>query len=78
VTKQIELPPPRTRSPGAERMARCRQRRQSGMRCLMIELRETEIDVLIWRRLLAAERRHNNAAVRRALYRFLDDTLSDA
>jgi hypothetical protein len=41
----------------------------------MIELRETEIDVLIWRRLLAAESRHDNAAVRRALYQFLDDAL---
>ena len=78
VTEQIELHPPRMRSPGGERMARCRQRRQNGMRCLTIELRETEIDVLIWRRLLAGESRHDNAAVRRALYRFLDDTLSDA
>jgi hypothetical protein len=75
VTEPIALPPPRMRSPGAERMARCRQRRQNGMRCLMIELRETEIDVLIWRRLLAAESRHDNAAVRRALYQFLDDAL---
>ena len=75
MTEQIELPPPRMRSPGAERMARCRQRRQNGMRCLIIELRETEIDALIGRHLLAAESRHDNAAVRRGLYQFLDDAL---
>jgi hypothetical protein len=66
------LPP---RSAGAERMARCRRRRQKGMRCLMIEVRETEVDVLIRRRLLAVESRHDKAAVRRALYRFFDATL---
>jgi hypothetical protein len=41
----------------------------------MIELRETEVDVLIGRQLLAAESRNDTAAVRRALYHFLDDTL---
>jgi hypothetical protein len=66
---------PQPPSPGAERMARCRRRRQKGMRCLMIELRETEVDVLIRRRLLTAESRHEKAAVRHALYQFLDDTL---
>jgi hypothetical protein len=75
VTKQIEPAPAPARSPGAERMARCRQRRQKGMRCLMIELRETEVDVLVRCRLLAAESRHNKGAVRRALYQFLDGAL---
>ena len=64
-----------SRSPGAERTARYRRRRQKGMRCLMIELRETEVDVPIRRRLLAADSRHDKAAVRQALYQFLDDTL---
>jgi len=32
-------------SPAAERMRR--QRRRDGFRCLMVELRETEIDALI-------------------------------
>jgi hypothetical protein len=67
--------PPPPRSAGAERMARCRRRRQKGMRCLMIELRETEVDVLIRRRLLAVESRHDKAAVRHARYQFLDDAL---
>jgi hypothetical protein len=31
----------------AERMRRHRQRRRDGLRCLVIELRETEIDVLL-------------------------------
>ena len=34
-------------NPAAERMRRHRQRRRDGLRCLMIELRETEIDVLV-------------------------------
>jgi hypothetical protein len=41
----------------------------------MVELRETEVDVLIRRRLLAAESRHNKGAVLHALYQFLDATL---
>jgi len=37
------------RSPAAERMRLYRERRRSGLRCLLIELRETEIDALIRR-----------------------------
>ena len=51
--------PPRTEpaapSAVAERMRRHRQRRRHGLRCFMIELRETEIDALIRNGLLAAE-----------------------
>ena len=43
-------------SPAAERMRRHRQRRRDGLRCLNVELRETEIDTLIGRRLLNAKR----------------------
>ena len=64
-----------SRSAGAERMARCRQRRRNGMRCLMIELRETEVDALIRHRLLGPDDRNNRAAVKKALYHFLDDAL---
>jgi hypothetical protein len=35
------------RTPAAERMRRHRQRRRDGLRCLVVELRETEIDVLV-------------------------------
>jgi hypothetical protein len=40
-----------------------------------IELRETEIDALIRRRRLDPDSRGDLAAVRRALYGFLEDTL---
>ena len=65
----------RPRSPNAERMARCRQRRKSGMRCLMIEFREAEVDALIRHRLLGPDDRYNRSSVVQALYRFLDETL---
>jgi hypothetical protein len=62
-------------SPGAERMRRHRQRRQRGMRSITIELREAEIDALIQGRRLAPDSRGDLAAVRQALYGFLDDNL---
>ena len=65
----------RPRSPNAERMARCRQRRKSGMRCLMIEFREAEVDALIRHRLLGPDDRDNRSSVIQALYRFLDEAL---
>ena len=67
--------PTRSRSPGAERMRRHRDRRQKGLRCVRIELRETEIDVLIRRGRLAGDSRGDLAAVRTVLYGFLDDYL---
>ena len=45
------------------------------MRCLTIELRETEIDVLIEKGLLASETRHDPGAICDALYAHLDQTL---
>ena len=65
----------RPRSLNAERMARCRQRRKNGMRCVMIELREAEVDALIRHRLLGPDDRNYRPAVLQALYRFLDETL---
>jgi hypothetical protein len=56
-------------------MRRHRERRRKELRSFRIELRESEIGVLIRHRLLAADGRHDNAAVLRAFYRFLDDTL---
>jgi hypothetical protein len=46
--------------------------RSSGLRFLGIELREREIEALIRRGQLHADQRANSAAVRRALYGFLD------
>jgi hypothetical protein len=45
------------------------------MRSITIELRETEIDALIRARRLAPDNRGDLAAVREALYAFLDDNL---
>ena len=59
----------------AERMRWTRQRRRQGLRCLTIELREREIDALIRRKKLAADDRANLAAIRQALYGFLDHYL---
>jgi len=73
------LPPPTTepatRTAAAERMRRHRQRRRDGLRCFMIELRETEIDVLIRKGLLKPETRNDTSAIIDALYAYLDHTL---
>jgi len=62
-------------TPAAERIRRSRQRRHKGLRCLVIELRATEIDALVRNGLLKVEMRHCSDAVIEALYRFLDHTL---
>jgi len=58
-----------------ERMRRHRQRRREGLRCVTVELRETEIQALITRGLLAPETRNDTNAIIEALYAFLDRTL---
>jgi hypothetical protein len=52
-----------------------RERRSLGLRCLTIELRETEIDALIREGLLISETRNDTNALRGALYEFLDSVL---
>jgi hypothetical protein len=64
------------RSPAAERMRLHRERRRDGVRCVMIELRETEIDVLVQKGLLNADTRNDARAVREALYQHFDSTLN--
>ena len=59
------------RSPAAERMRRHRSRKRKGLRCVTIQLRETEIDVLIGKGFLKADARNDPQAVRKALYVFL-------
>ena len=59
----------------AERMRRHRERRREGMRCLWIELRDTEIDVLVQRGLLSADTRNDQNAIADALYDHLERTL---
>ena len=67
--------PRRPPSPGALRMARHRERRRRGLRCLTIDLRESEIDALIRRGRLAPEGRGDGEEILRALYAFLDEAL---
>jgi hypothetical protein len=64
-----------THSPAAERMRRYRQRRRDGLRCLTIELRETEIDALIGKGMLKSDARNDANAIAGALYTFFDRTL---
>jgi hypothetical protein len=63
-------------TPAAERMRLYRDRRRKKLRCLTIELRETEIDLLIRNGLLNPEMRNDLIAVRHALHAFLDRTLN--
>jgi hypothetical protein len=66
------------RSPAAARMRLHRERRRRGLRCLMIELRETEVDALIRAGLLEHETRNDRNAVLKALYGHLNRTLEPA
>jgi hypothetical protein len=63
-------------SRAAQRMRAHRSRRQAGLRCLTIELRETEIAELIRKKLLDAGARNDLRAIRSAIHLHLDDTLS--
>ena len=45
-----------------------RERRRKGLRCVIVELRETEVDALIRKGMLNADARNNSRAVRKALY----------
>jgi len=66
---------PATRSAAAERMRRHRERRREGLRCLTIELRETEIDALARNGLLKTNARNDLRSIEMALYEFLERTL---
>ena len=63
-------------SPAAARMRRHRQRRRYGLRCLVIELRATEIEALIRMQYLKPEMRNDARSVIAALYEYLDRALS--
>ena len=63
------------RTPAAERMRLYRERRRSGLRCLIIELRETEIDALIRKGLLKSEMRNVDTEIIDAIYAHLDRSL---
>ena len=74
-TSGIPTTPPIASSAAAERMRLHRQRRKEALRCLTIELRETEVDVLIRRGLLEADARNDRLAVMNALHAHLEVSL---
>jgi len=65
-----------TRSPAAERMHLHRERKKNGMRCVMIELRNEEIDALIRKQLLKPEMRNDREAIAEALYGWFERELA--
>ena len=75
VTRPDTVTPPGPPSASALRMRRHRERRRDGLRCVTIELRETEITALIRKGLLKEDMRSNLRAVKTAFYGFLDRTL---
>jgi hypothetical protein len=76
---ELTVTPPTTKpaipSAAAERMRRHRDRRRDGLRCLIIELRETEIDTLVRMGLLRREMRNDANAIIEALYAHFARTL---
>jgi len=66
---------PAIRSAAAERMRRHRERRRDGLRCVTIELRDSEIDTLARMGLLRPEMRNDANAISEALYAYFDRTL---
>ena len=70
--KTAALPP----LTSAERMKLYRRRKKDSMMCLLIELRPIEIEILVRRGFLQAEKRNDRSAVIDGLYAFLDETLN--
>ena len=64
------------RSPAAERMQRHRERKKNGLCCVMIELRNEEIGLLIEKQLLKPEFRDNREEIAEAIYRWFEQTLT--
>ena len=77
--KMTTNPPTSTPAPcsaAAERMRRHRERRRDGLRCVVVEIRNTEIDSLIRKGMLKADARNDPYSIQMALYEFLERTLS--
>ena len=63
-------------TPAAARQMLYRERRRHGLRCTQIEVRQSEIQALIQRGLLRQGAASDPLAVRDAIHRHLDQTLS--
>jgi len=80
VDQRIETPIPAISeavrlSAGAERMRRHRSRKRKGLRCVIVQLCEVEIDVLISKKLLPAYARNDPYALGDAVHKHFDRTL---
>jgi hypothetical protein len=62
-------------TPAAERMRRHSERRREGLRCLWVELHETELDAFVRRGLLEPTSRNDENAIADALYAHLERSL---
>jgi hypothetical protein len=62
-------------SGAAQRMRRHRERRRHRLRCVTVELRESEISALVRRGFLRPDGRSAPREILGALYNFLDSTL---
>jgi hypothetical protein len=69
---------PKEPLPAAERMRVHRTRRRNGFCCVRVLLHETEIDSLIEKDFLKAERRHDHDAVQDAIGGFICYALGPA
>ncbi len=63
-------------SAAAMRMRNSRERRRLGLKCVLVQLRATEIEILVRKRLLNADARNDARAIRDAVHSYLDRTLS--
>ena len=59
----------------APRMRLHRTRKQAGLRCLTIEVREAEVTALVRKSMLHPDNRQDDKAVRSAFYSLLDRSL---
>jgi hypothetical protein len=64
-----------TRTSGAERMKLHRERKRNKMRCLMMELRNEEIDALVAKKFLKPEMRDDREAIADAIYGWFEQVL---
>ena len=70
--KDCSLTQTSSRSPGAIRMARLRERRELGYRCLLIEVHPFDVEALVRRGFLDRLHRDDPAAVKTAIEKSLE------
>ena len=54
-----------------------RERQRDGLRCLLLEVRNEEIESLVKRGLLKDVARNDKSAIKAAIYRFFDEAFVD-